>query len=138
MISNQTFFRVTYADTDQMGFMHHSNYLSYYESARWELFRKLGIPYSELEKEDLILPVVKASLKYLKAALYDQEIKVLTILTSFKGPRLVFEYRMFNENQELINEGLITVGCVRKSTGKACSPPESLNNVLTKLLNMNE
>lgn len=82
MIENNTYFRVSYSDTDQMRFMHHSNYLRYYESARWELFRKLGIPYSELEKKDFILPVVSVSIKYLKPALYDQKIQITTTLVS--------------------------------------------------------
>lgn len=137
MISNSTFFRVTYSDTDQMGFMHHSNYFRYYESARWELFRKMGIPYSELEKEDFILPVVSASLKYLKPALYDQKIKITTKLASFRGPRLVFEYQMLNENLEILNEAQVVTGCVRKSTGKACFPPERLNNALMKYQDVN-
>jgi acyl-CoA thioester hydrolase len=130
MTSDITYFRVAYSDTDQMGFMHHSNYLRHYESARWELFRKLGIPYSELEKDDLILPVVSASLKYLKPAFYDNKIKITTKLASFKGPRIVFEYQMIDENQEILNEARIIVGCVRKSTGKACFPPEKLTKAL--------
>lgn len=62
MSSFQTFFRVSYSDTDQMGFMHHSNYLRYYETARWELFRSLGITYSEIEKEGIILPALERAL----------------------------------------------------------------------------
>lgn len=131
MISSITYFNVTYSDTDQMGFMHHSNYLRYYESARWELFRELGIPYSELEKEDFILPVVSVSLKYLKPALYDQKIKITTKLASFRGPRLVFDYVMSNETLEILNEARVVVGCVRRSSGKACFPPENLSNALS-------
>ena len=74
MASFRTHIRVTYSDTDQMGFMHHSNYFKYYETARWELFRNIGIPYPELEEEGIILPVTDASIKFIKPAVYDQEI----------------------------------------------------------------
>lgn len=79
MITDKTYFRVSYSDTDQMGFMHHSNYFRYYETARWELFRSIGIPYPEIEEEDIILPVINASVKFLKPAFYDQKIRVDTI-----------------------------------------------------------
>jgi len=137
MVMNRTNFRVSYSDTDQMGFMHHSNYLKYYETARWELFRKLGIPYSGLEKEDIILPVVNVSLNFLKPALFDQRIEITTKLRSFKGARIVFDYQMINENQEILNEAQITVGCVKKSTGKACFPTVSMSNALNELLKVN-
>jgi acyl-CoA thioester hydrolase len=61
----QTKYRVSYSDTDQMGFMHHSNYLKYYETARWELFRSIGIAYPAIENEGIILPVINASLKFI-------------------------------------------------------------------------
>lgn len=63
MITNKTVFRISYSDTDQMGFMHHSNYLKYYETARRELFRSIGIPYNEIEEEDVILPVINAFIR---------------------------------------------------------------------------
>jgi acyl-CoA thioester hydrolase len=72
----QTTFRVSYSDTDQMGFMHHSNYLKYLETARWKLFRHIGIQYSEIEKEGTILPVISVSIKYNHPAHYDQKILV--------------------------------------------------------------
>jgi len=133
MINEKFFFRVSYSDTDQMGFMHHSNYFRYYETARWELFRSIGIPYNEIEKEDVILPVTDASVKFIKPALYDQEIKIITMIKSFKGARIIFDNQAVNEAGEIINEAQITVACVRKSTGKACSPPKRISDTLKEL-----
>ena len=134
MNSFQTVFIVSYSDTDQMGFMHHSNYLKYYETARWELFRSIGIPYPEIEEEDIILPVINASVKFIKPAFYDQEITVTTMIKSFKGARIIFNYQAINETGEIINEAQITVACVRKSTGKACSPPKRILNTLKEII----
>jgi acyl-CoA thioester hydrolase len=130
MITGKTYFRVSYSDTDQMGFMHHSNYFRYYETARWELFRSLGIPYHEIEEEDVILPVINASAKFIKPAFYDQEIKINTRIKSHKGARITFDNQAINEAGEIINEAQITVACVRKSTGKACSPPKKISDTL--------
>ncbi len=134
MASIQTSFRVTYSDTDQMGFMHHSNYFKYYETARWELFRNIGIPYSELEEEGIILPVTEASMKFIKPVLFDQTVTVKTSVKLFKGARIVFEYKAYNEAGENINVASVTVACVGKKTGKACFPPKKLTNTLKELL----
>jgi acyl-CoA thioester hydrolase len=134
MNSFQTKCRVAYSDTDQMGFMHHSNYLKYYETARWELFRSIGIAYPEIENEGIILPVVNASLKFIKPAFYDQEIIISTSIKSFKGARIVFEFQAINETGEIINEAQITVACVKKSTGKACFPSIKITEALTRLV----
>jgi len=135
MNSFETVYRVSYSDTDQMGFMHHSNYLKYYESARWELFRSIGIAYPEIENEGIILPVINASVKFIKPAFYDQEIMINTRIKSFKGARIVFEYQAINETGEILNEAQITVACVKKSTGKACFPPKNIKDALNGLTN---
>ncbi len=130
----QTTYRVSYSDTDQMGFMHHSNYLKYFETARWELFRSIGITYSEIENEGIILPVINASIKYTKPAFYDHEIMINTRIKSFKGARIFFEYQAINETGEIINEAQITVACVKKSTGKACFPSKRISDTLKELI----
>jgi acyl-CoA thioester hydrolase len=134
MDSFQITYRVPYSDTDQMGFMHHSNYLKCYETARWELFRSIGIAYPEIENEGIILPVISASVKFIKPAFYDQEIKINALIKSFKGARIVFEYQAINDTGEIINEAQITVACVKKSTGKACSPSKKISDTLKELI----
>jgi acyl-CoA thioester hydrolase len=134
MNSFQTTYRVTYSDTDQMRFMHHSNYLKYFETARWELFRSIGIPYPEIEEDGIILPVINASVKFIKPAFYDQEIKIITMIKSFKGARIVFNSQALNETGEIINEAQITVACVKRSTGKACFPSKRISETLKVLI----
>ncbi len=135
MVTGKTHIRVSYSDTDQMGFMHHSNYLKYYETARWELFRNIGIPYNSIEKEGIILPVTEASVKYIKPAYYDQEIVIETRIKFVKGPRIIFYFLATNENGDTINEAQITVASVKKSTGKPLMMPKIILNKLTGLMN---
>lgn len=114
--------RVLYADTDRMGYLHHSNYLRLFETARWELFRSIGIPYSLIEAEGFILPVTAASIVFKKPAVYDQELEISTSLVSFRGPRIFFEYRITDETGEMISRASVTVACARSADGKACQP----------------
>ena len=134
MNSHQMVYRISYSDTDQMGFMHHSNYLKYYETARWELFRSIGIAYPEIENVGIILPVINASVNFIKPAFFDQEIIIKIRIRSFKGARILFEYQAINETGEIINEAQITVACVKKSTNKACFPPKKISDTLKKLI----
>jgi acyl-CoA thioester hydrolase len=135
IIALKIYFRVSYSDTDQMGFMHHSNYLKYYETARWELFRSIGMPYYKIEGEGIIFPVTDISVKYIKPAYYDQEITVDTAIKSLTGARMIFNFLATNENGETINEAQITVASVRKSNKKACPMPKSIFNRLKELMN---
>lgn len=135
MLSSEILIRVTYSDTDQMGYMHHSNYLKYYENARWELFRSIGMPYSGLEEDNLILPVVEASVKFLRPAFYDQQIRIVTTLKSLKGARITFSCLAMNNAGDILNEAGITVACVKKSSGRACLPPKRLITILNDCIN---
>lgn len=126
-------FRIKYSDTDQMGIMHHSNYLKYYENARWEMLRNFGVPYTAIENEGIILPVIRAEIDYLKPALYDENIEIFMAIKSFKGPRIVYESYMQNQNGEIINKATIVLACVSKQTGKACILPTKIKNILEGL-----
>jgi len=125
--------RVPYADTDKMGLLHHSNYLRYYESARWELLRNIGILYSEIEDEGYILPVTSASIKYIKPCYYDQLLTIQTKLVSYRGPRILFDYQIFSESGELVNEASVTVACAGKEDGKACHTDGLLKELFIKV-----
>ena len=124
MISHTSNIKVSYSDTDQMGFVHHSNYCRYYETARWELFQAIGIPYRELEKTGIIMPVIDMKFHFIKPAFYDEELMVFTQILHLKGARLTFQYRLVNPAGEIINEAQVSVAFVRKDTYEPCFPPD--------------
>lgn len=135
MIPFQTIYRVTYSDTDQMNFMHHSNYLKCFETARWELFRAIGIPYCEIEKTGIIMPVIDVSVKYIKPVCYDQEIVINTIIKKYSGARIIFGYEITNYEGQILNKAEVSVACVKKNTGRACFPPKNIKDTLEELAN---
>ena len=94
--------RVRYAETDQMGVVYYGNYLAYLESARTGLLREEGYPYSELEKQGLLLPVTECKIQYKGAAHYDEEVKVTTTLAYVKNASIKFNYKVYNaEDKEI-------------------------------------
>src|SRR3954467_13164005 len=91
-----TEFRVRYAETDQMGVVYHANYLVWCEIGRTDFIRKLGTPYAELERQNVALAVVEASLRFHGAARYDDLIRVTTSLREVRSRMISFDYLIEN------------------------------------------
>ena len=105
MLIHSTKIRVRYGETDQMGYMYYGNYAQFYEVGRVELLRSLGMTYESMEASGIMMPVLELKCKYLKPALYDQEITVKVIIEKMPGIRIHFNYELYNEQEELINIG---------------------------------
>jgi acyl-CoA thioester hydrolase len=117
--------KVRYAETDQMGVVHHATYPIYYELARTECFEACsGITYAYMESQGVMLPILEAYSKFLKPALYGQELTVRSIVKQLPTVRLKVEYEIYNEQNELINIGSTTLVFVDKDTRKPRHPPE--------------
>ena len=123
MYSNSTKIRVRYGETDQMGYMYYGNYAQYYEVGRVEMLRSLGMDYASMEASGIMLPVLELNCKFIKPALYDQEITVKTILEQLPGIRIHFKYELYNSTEELINIGSTTLVFIDMAKNKPCPPP---------------
>jgi acyl-CoA thioester hydrolase len=124
--------RVRYAETDPMKYVYYGNYATYFEVARVELFRTLGISYDEIEKQGIWLPVSEFSTKYLKPALYDQNLEIHTFIKKIPGVRIDFEYEIYNDSKEKITEAKTTLFFLDSKTNKVIKCPEFLMNLLLK------
>jgi len=132
MIEHEYTFRVMYPDTDQMGTVHHANYVKYYETARWELLRSIGISYSSVEEAGFMLPVIRMNFRFLKTTHYDAQLTVKTTLKAIKGVRIWFTYKLYNDQNELINEAETELAFVRRGTWKPCAAPDFLIKAIEK------
>ncbi|MBH53252.1 MAG: acyl-CoA thioester hydrolase [Opitutaceae bacterium] len=95
MIRSETDIRVRYAETDAMGFVHHANYLIWFELARIEMLDALDMPYQKMEEQGYLLPVLKAELNYKQAAYFDDRLKVFCYVKEKPKVRIVIEYEVF-------------------------------------------
>jgi acyl-CoA thioester hydrolase len=116
--------RVRYGETDQMGYMYYGNYAEFYEVGRVEMLRSLGLTYSGMEESGIKMPVLELSCKYLKPALYDEEITVNVIMDKMPGVRIHFRYELFNEKKELINTGETSLVFINMKTNRPCKPSQ--------------
>ncbi len=98
-------FRVRYGETDQMGYVYYGNYAQYFEMGRVEWLRNLGVSYKRMEASGIMLPVLNLNINYLKPAKYDNLLTLKTTLVKRPSVRIAFDFRLFNEDQELLTEG---------------------------------
>lgn len=86
--------------------MYHSNYFVWFEIARTELIRSIGVSYKQIEEAGLLLPVVDVSCQYKSSALYDDELAVYVKVERYTGLRLDFYYEVKNNsNDKLLASG---------------------------------
>jgi acyl-CoA thioester hydrolase len=102
--------RVRYAETDQMGVVHHANHLIWFEVGRVELLRQLGFSYRDMEEQDqCFIAVVDARCRYKAPAHYDDEIIVRTQLKGVRESVIHFGYELLRaEDGALLAEGETT------------------------------
>ena len=135
MIRSETKIRVRYGETDQMGYAYYGIYAQYYEVGRVEALRQIGFPYKEMEDRGVLLPVSEFSIKYLKPALYDDEVKVITTVRDMPGVRFVFDYDCYNQCNELLNTGRVVLVFVDKMKNKPCVPPDWFTEKIKQYFN---
>lgn len=80
MYKSTTELKVRYAETDQMGVVHHSNYYVYFEAAREDFIAETGIRYKDMENEGIMMPLVETQCKYIEGAKYADELIIETIM----------------------------------------------------------
>ncbi|MBR3556491.1 MAG: acyl-CoA thioesterase [Oscillospiraceae bacterium] len=97
--------RVAYYETDQMGIVHHSNYIRWFEEARDEVVRACGIDYRQIEARGVLMPVVNVVCDYKSAAKYGDQVSIYALPRYFNGIRLRYEYEVRGEDGSLIVTG---------------------------------
>ncbi|SHJ06001.1 acyl-CoA thioester hydrolase [Hymenobacter daecheongensis DSM 21074] len=127
MYSHDTQIRVRYAETDQMGYVYHGNYAAFFEVARTEAFRQLGIRYKDLEADGVGMPVGEIRTRFRRPARYDDLLTVRLLLKQpADGSRVLFEYEIYNEAQELLTEGHTLMVFVSTATGRPVPIPTDI------------
>ena len=121
MIRSRVEMTVRYAETDMMGIVYHANYLPWFEVGRTTLLKELGVPYRRLEEEGFRLPVLEISAKYLRPAVYDDTVEILTTLADRPLLRIRLEYEVRRAG-ELLATGASMHAFVDRQ-GKPVRPP---------------
>jgi acyl-CoA thioester hydrolase len=121
MIQSRVSVTVRYAETDMMGIVYHANYLPWFEVGRTTLLKGIGVPYRRLEEEGFRLPVLEVSAKFLRPALYDDTLEIVTTLRERPAIRIRLEYEV-RRGEDLLATGASLHAFVDR-TGRPVRPP---------------
>lgn len=130
MISHEIKIRVLYKHTDQMGVVHHSNYVNFFEAARTELMREMGLTYAEVERRGTMMPILDINIKYLRPALYDEVITVRASIAEMPMARISFDYLVLGHDGRTIATGATTLGFIDRTTRRPQRAPQWLAEIL--------
>ncbi len=130
MYTTEIQIRVRYSETDRMSYVYYGNYAQYFEVARVESLRTLGISYRDMEDDGVLLPVLDFSVKFLKPALYDELLTIKTSIAELPKARIIFNYETYNEQGALLNKASTTLVFVNKATGRPMAAPLSITDKL--------
>lgn len=91
--------KARYYETDQMGIIHHSNYIRWMEEARIDMLNQLGYPYRRFEEMGYISPVLHAECEYKKSVKFDDEVKIVVSLQDFGKVKFTLRYDIYNMSE---------------------------------------
>ena len=124
MFTSKTQIRIHYALTDQMGVVYHGHYAQFYEIGRTEALRSLGLTYKEIEASGVLMMVTEIHSKFLRPALYDDLITVVTTVKELPlHHKIIFHSEIFNEMEKLLNVGDVTLYFINAKTMERTTMP---------------
>jgi len=118
MIEQKTNISIRYGETDQMGYVHHSNYALFLEEARMDFFKSHGLDVIALEEKGIILPVVNMEIRYLIPLHFGDRITVESSLDPDNKFKIEFKYKIRNQDKKLIAKAKTALVFAEKETGK--------------------
>ncbi|HRN94284.1 MAG: acyl-CoA thioesterase [Chitinophagales bacterium] len=126
MFQHEVQIRVRYGDTDKMGYVYYGNYPYYYEMARAEAIRALGISYKQIEDSGILMPVTRLNIKYVQPAFYDDLLNVRVTIPEMPNRGILFLYEIFNTEKVKTNEGETSLVFLETKSNKLVRAPQIL------------
>ena len=124
------FYKIRYAETDQMGVVHHGNYALYLEQARIDWLERKGLDYSKLEKDGVMLPVLKMEFNFKKPLYFGETVRVDIHCVGEPKVKIEFDYKLYNPNDDLVATATVVLAFVSTTSRRPIRCPKELLEVL--------
>ncbi len=121
---------IRYYETDQMGIVHHSNYIRFFECGRSDMMAKCGLPIEKIEEEGVMLPIVAVECHYKMPAKMGDTIRIVSMIEKVPLAKLVVKSEIYNQNGDLLVYGSVTLGFIDSHTRHPVRCPDSLSGVI--------
>ena len=132
MIASQTTIRIGYSETDRMGYAYHGHYAKYFEIARTDWCRGIGLTYKEIEEQGILMPVMELNIKYRLPIFYDDLITFHVYLKELPGWRMKMEGESVNEAGKVTSRFWAELGFMDKASMRPVRVPEFITNTIAK------
>ena len=130
--------RAQYHETDQMGIIHHSNYVKWMEEARMDLMDQMGLSYKQMEEMEIISPVLSIAVEYHSMVHFDDTVVIQTKLVKYNGIKMEVEYVMTDKETGELRTTARSSHCFLNRSGKPISLKRSYPELDTKFFEMKE
>lgn len=131
MLKHEHFLDVRYYETDQMGIVHHSNYIRYFECGRTAMLKELGLPIEKIEEAGVMLPVVSVECRYKVPARLGDTLRIVSVIDEVPRAKLVIRTEIYNPAGQLVCDGEVVLGFINAQTRRPVRCPEDLAAVFT-------
>lgn len=132
MMFSELFLDVRYYETDQMGIVHHSNYIRYFECGRTHMLKNAGLPIEKIEEAGVMLPVVSVECRYRTPARLGDTLKVVSIVDTMPMAKLNIRNEIYNQEGLLVAEGKVVLGFIDSQTRRPVRCPKMLTDFFEK------
>ena len=120
---------IRYYETDQMGFVHHSNYLRYFELARIEWISSLGFSYQKMEEKGFLMPVIHADMNFKKPLTFGKSFRVKIKSNNIPKVRFELKYEIILDKGDIIAIGSTTLAFLSSHNMKPVRCPDFFSNL---------
>ena len=120
---------VRYYETDQMGIVHHSNYIRYFECGRNAMLKDLDMPMEKVEASGVMMAVVAVDAKYKVPAKLGDTLRIVSIIDAPPTAKVVVKTEIYNQNEQLVCTGSVTLGFIDAITRRPVRCPEALAEI---------
>ena len=129
MVKSEHFLDVRYYETDQMGIVHHSNYIRYFECGRNAMLKEMDMPMEKVEASGVMMAVVAVDAKYKVPAKLGDTLRIVAIIDTPPTAKVVVKTEIYNQNEQLVCTGSVTLGFIDAMTRRPVRCPEALAEI---------
>ena len=129
MVKSEHFLDVRYYETDQMGIVHHSNYIRYFECGRNAMLKEMDMPMEKVEASGVMMAVVAVDAKYKVPAKLGDTLRIVSIIDTPPTAKVVVKTEIYNLNEQLVCTGSVTLGFIDAMTRRPVRCPEALAEI---------
>ena len=117
--------KVQYYETDQMGIVHHSNYIRWFEEGRIDLMEQMGLGYEQMEEKGILSPVLSVEADYLRMVHFGDTVTIQKFIKKYHGIKLTVGYEIISDRTGMVHCRGTSKHCFINRQGKPLSLKQS-------------